>query len=542
MELEAIVTLEAGEGFTYQLVFPIADGEGGGGGSILILVWVLMKREGGLLLALPADGLPEDFLSLDSAEGREPMFGPHTTLTVPGMLQDGTSLVASGQDLDVMVVDADGRVSQLLEPLTGVAEGIAVCFGGDPLVAPDPELLMAYTKEWLALQQGQRITFYSAAEEVQDEVPQRLFSPKPPPKAKAKRPTTASLAEQLAGIAELLPAMTSQMAQLQEDQNQLRAQLAGPPKLPPRASQMPVSAPLQKFSQMLGSPPRTKQPLALSPPPKKADVEKVEEDPEQEFSQMPGGGILAQAVLEQSRALTSLVSQLQSGGDPLLDGQQSSSGVSLSSRGAQGREKLQNELANRSGNFFLAVLQNAQRRVKPASKLPPTIESMQEGDFSMVTYLERFGGYGACREMGLVQFSLAHIFDCALMNDMDGVREHLALTMTAVEQAVQDGNKWDLAYQLILLEEPPSQIWSYRNAVTQGRLRAFAPLCPQRWATVALAYAKEVDYIQNRRLEMTKKTQPAQAQQPSSPKKSQKGKKGKGGGNAESSNATSGEA
>ena len=81
--------------------------------------------------------------------------------------------------------------------------------------------------------------------------------------------------------------------------------------------------------------------------------------------------------------------------------------------------------------------------------------------------------------------------------------------MTAMEQAAQDGNKWDLAYQLTLLEEPPSQLWAYRHAVTQSRLRAFAPLCPQKWATVALAYAKEVDYIQNRKAELTKK-QPSQ--------------------------------
>ena len=102
------------------------------------------------------------------------------------------------------------------------------------------------------------------------------------------------------------------------------------------------------------------------------------------------------------------------------------------------------------------------------------MEAAQLIDLSMVSYLERFGGYGSCREMGMVQYCLAHIFNCAMQNDMDGVREHLALTMTAVEQAAQDWNLWDLAYQLTLLEEPPSQIWTYRPAVTQSRLRAFA--------------------------------------------------------------------
>ena len=167
-------------------------------------------------------------------------------------------------------------------------------------------------------------------------------------------------------------------------------------------------------------------------------------DGEEVEKSMPGGGALAQAVLEQSRALTSLVSQLSQGGDPLLDGHQGSSAISLGSRGAQGREKLQQELASRSGGFFLSVLQNAYKRMKPAARVPTSIQAAQGLDMSVVNYLERFGGYGQSREMGLVQWNLGHIFDCALQEDLEGVREHVALLMTAVEQAVQDNNRWIL--------------------------------------------------------------------------------------------------
>ena len=74
------------------------------------------------------------------------------------------------------------------------------------------------------------------------------------------------------------------------------------------------------------------------------------------------------------------------------------------------------------------------------------------------------------------------------------------LFMVGLEQAAQDQGRWDLAFQLMLLEYPPSQMWSYRGAgiLQTGRARAFAPLCPQRWATVALAYTKEIDYIQSK--------------------------------------------
>ena len=79
--------------------------------------------------------------------------------------------------------------------------------------------------------------------------------------------------------------------------------------------------------------------------------------------------------------------------------------------------------------------------------------------------------------------------------------------MVELEQAAQDQGRCDLAFQLMLLEYPPSQMWSYRGAgiLQTGRARAFAPLCPQRWATVALAYTKEIDYIQSKRLELNKK-------------------------------------
>lgn len=227
---------------------------------------------------------------------------------------------------------------------------------------------------------------------------------------------------------------------------------------------------------------------------------------------------MALAMLEQSKALTTLVSQLQ-GGDPLLDSQAISS--PMSSKGAAGREKLQRDLSSRSGSFFLQVMQNAFRRMKPASAMPTSIAEIAATDFSFLQYLERCGGYGNSREMGLVMYSLAFVADAAIKDDMAGVQEHLALALVAIEQAVQDQNKWGLAFQLTLLEDPPPPMFTYRNYVPQstGRMRAFAPLCPQRWATVALAYTKEMDYIQSRRTETSKKASPVPQQGPPSPKK-----------------------
>eukprot|EP00435_Cladocopium_sp_Y103_P002716 s1163_g1.t1 len=231
-------------------------------------------------------------------------------------------------------------------------------------------------------------------------------------------------------------------------------------------------------------------------------------------------------MLQQSQALMALVASLHHG-DPLLDIHASASGTS--SRGAQSREKLQRELAARSGNFFLLVMQNMFKKVKPALPVPQTLEAMAETDISALTYLERFGSFANAKDMGIAMYGLSFVVDAALRGDMAGVREHLALLMVGMEQYSQD-TRWDLGFLLTLLEDPPSTMFTYRNQMSAqtGRNRAFAPLCPQRWATVALAYLKEMDFIQNRRADTQKKEQPSQPSLTSAPKPKPKPKYFKG--------------
>ena len=215
-------------------------------------------------------------------------------------------------------------------------------------------------------------------------------------------------------------------------------------------------------------------------------------------------------------------------GDPLLDAQSMSYGTS--SRGAQGREKLQKELAGRSGGFFLSVAQNAYKRLRPASPIPQSLQELALTDFSFQQYLEKFGGYGNARKLGVIQYALAFAADAALHQDLPGVQEHISLLMVGLEQAAMDQGRWELA---------PPGIFAFRGGsgahATTGRMRAFSALCPQKWTTVALAYTKELDYIQGRKAEVTKKA-PQPDQEPSpSPRRKQKFPKSKGGGAAASS-------
>ena len=97
------------------------------------------------------------------------------------------------------------------------------------------------------------------------------------------------------------------------------------------------------------------------------------------------------------------------------------------------------------------------------------------------------------------------IGDAMVAQDHKGAQELLAVTLVAVEQASMDGGKWDLAY---LLSLPPQSIYTSRTSSTNPRLRSFAPLCPQPWATTALAYVKEQDVIA-RHQEQRKEEHPA---------------------------------
>ena len=522
MEFSAVRSIREGGRDLFLLPWPL-DGDPVFHG----LCFVVMKRAGGMLLAVPVGLFPVEVLQGVGGAGLGSSIGPHTTLSVPAISLAEGEAVSVGEDVEVVVVDVGEEVVGSLVPFAEalVPEEGYLYFGSDPSHLPEPADLLRFSQEWVSLSSAEQVAFYSAEEEPPMPVEEGPQGPKAKQKAKAaaKKGAAAQVAAQIHSISEMLPAVVSQLQKIEEEQKRLQQVVESQAyQFPPRASQAPVSMPLQSFAHLMGSPPRTKG-VVLQPPPPKQQKSQMPFptallEP-QEDKQGPEGSTLAMAMLEQSRALTSLVSHLQQGGDPLLDSQATSS--SMSSRGAAGREKLQRELAGRTGGFFLQVLQNAFRRMKPASGTPSSIAEIAATDFSLLQYLERCGGYGNSKELGIIMYSLAFVADAAMKEDMAGVQEHLALLLVSIEQAVQDQNKWDLAFQLTLLEDPPPTMFNYRgySPQTTGRMRAFAPLCPQRWATVALAFTKELDYIQSRRADAVKKAQPGPQQGPPSPKK-----------------------
>lgn len=562
MELSDIVPLTQDNVELFRLFWPPDPNLVQARAGVCLVVMVRQAFGGGVLVAMPSALVPVGSLPLDPTE--DGTIGPHTRLEVPGVRLADTGNQQLGIDIDLHLVDLGVAALAALTPLSYVPESEdhgLIGFGEDLDVLPDPVVLVERAQEWLSAQVLQRVTYYSAVEDIDGQemedppTPVAALPPRaevagitppehspagealpaptakapgkaPPAKepTKAKRTTNAALAEQLTGLMDLLPAMTRQIAELQQGQMALQASVDQQRTAPPvRASQMPIAASVAKvsdFAKMMGGPPRTKAVLPQPAPPltmgSGLDAKGSLQEQAEETSPIANADPFARAMLEQSRAIMTLVASMQQGGDPLLDMPASSSGGSLGTRGSQGRERLQRDLATKSGNFFLAVLQNAAKRLKPAGARPASIEEVASTDFSMIHYLERFGGFGQFKELGLIQYALAHIFDALVHSDLNGARDYLALLMVGVDQANLDNNRWELAYRMMLLEEPPSQLWAYRNQSYDPRSKSFSPLAPQQWTTVALAYSKEMDYIQTKRQEVTQPKQAATGAQPGS--------------------------
>lgn len=227
---------------------------------------------------------------------------------------------------------------------------------------------------------------------------------------------------------------------------------------------------------LVGPPPRTMQAIEAQAP----------EDPNEALvgSAQGGHGVIVNALSQQPPALTSLVAHLMAqSNDPLLDLQSGISGSS-SIKGVQRRENLQAELAARSGNFSLLMMQQVHKRLHPGRALPRSEEEL--GQVSFLEYLEKCGGYKQQKTLGLVQLILAHAVDAAAQGDSQGAKEILALLAMAVEQASHDNGDWCVAYLINLMEDPPIQLY---------RGRPFSPLIPPSWTATTLSYIKDMEAL-----------------------------------------------
>ena len=268
-------------------------------------------------------------------------------------------------------------------------------------------------------------------------------------------------------------------------------------RLPSLAANLGISQTPAKASQLLGPPPRVRHVERTTPAaPMKEDEPRLLEETEET------GDPMLRALASQSTALTTLVAHLAGGSDALQDlPSGSTSHLSFSGRGIAKREKMQQELAARSSNFFLQVQQQLYKRMNPSRQVPRTQTELTANGASMTAYLERYGGYRHARDAGLALWVAAHAMDCAAVDDFAGTKEFLALLVAALEQSALD-NSWNLAWVLTLMDDPPSMLFADRMTPVVAHGRPFSPLIPPTLASTSLAYLKEIELLVTRKGEV----------------------------------------
>eukprot|EP00434_Breviolum_minutum_P034390 symbB.v1.2.030438.t1/scaffold3423.1/size57148/1 len=470
----------------------------------------LQARSGGLLIAVPEPFLDNDALLDAAMESHDGVLGPSQEFTSDLVEEDDElNVVSLGRACSVIVVDvSDAAVPQMSEydPVTHDFDSCLAFDSTRPASLPLITDVYEAIKAWLVSSStAPRVHFYSAREEP-EEVPQvkSIVLKKGPP----KKITNQAIMDQLAALGSQMQVLASQQEELRRGVSLPSATPAVVPsgfmpltsKMPSLSASLQVPAkPLASIAKALGPPPKTKTPDAAVvtggvavPAPDPTEVP----DPSEP-------SMIVKAISEQSQALTALVAHL-AGGDPMSElqtGASSSSGVSLSTRGAARRERMQQELSCRRSQYFLQVQQQLFRTMFPSQQVPQSEAELVGAGATMTAYLEKHGGYKHQKEQGMALWIAAHALDSAMMGDHHGCREFLAILIVCLEQAAHDGS-WNVAYLLSLLESPPNGVFTERVQTMPGIDRPFSPLVPQPWAACALAYIKEMDILTNKKSEL----------------------------------------
>lgn len=512
----------ADRGDPTTLVFDIPGEISRTGQQVQSFALPLLSRQGGLLVALPLHAIQESALMTASLEEDDGLLGPSHEFSADLIVEDDTGgEVSLGVRRDFIVVDvADSALAMMREydPVTDSTEEILGFSAdrADSLVAVG-DVLQDVTS-WLENVVGEqgRLNFYSAREEPENPAPAAKA-----PKKVTKKVTTAQLAEQMAMMLSQIQAISAQQDALAKAQTggvsaTPAAALLGAttaPKLPSLSAgyaELPAGS-VQKALSLVGPPPRTK--VAIEPK-AASGVEKAEPGTSPGLGTVETSSMVA-AISQQSAALTTLVAHLASG-DALTDLQGSSSSSSVSTKGVARRERMQQDLANRSSQYFLQVQQQIFKKLHPSKVCPKTEEELMKSDVSMTSYLEKHGAFRGQKEYGMIMWMLAHAMDSAAQGDFFATKEFLALLCASMDQAVLDGH-WNIGYLIGLLEEPPGQMFADRPQSSTSLGKPFAALVPPQWAAVSLSYIKEIDLLASKKNEQKRTTPKAEGDPPSSP-------------------------
>ena len=153
-------------------------------GMMDIFVLAVMKRQDGVLLAVPQGVLPEEDIQAGN-HGGEGVLGLSNLVQVPSVILDGGVVNPTGEEIGVLLVDFSAEIVESLrrvEPFEDIAYGFDL---DSPYALPDPKTTLTAALDWIRSAEPQGdLAFYTA-----EEAPMAGGSPmqsRPKRKAKAK--------------------------------------------------------------------------------------------------------------------------------------------------------------------------------------------------------------------------------------------------------------------------------------------------------------------------------------------------------------------
>ena len=153
MALEELVALESGLEEFYQLWRPLFEGDVSQETCIALVV---MKRQGGVLVAAPLDFFSAEDKANMRMLGEASAVGPRRVLTVPAERETEAGGREQVEDLSVVVFDLDVSMVGHLTPMRAVspeAQDFMMAFlEGDPSIVPESDGLVRFVREWVSIQ------------------------------------------------------------------------------------------------------------------------------------------------------------------------------------------------------------------------------------------------------------------------------------------------------------------------------------------------------------------------------------------------------
>ena len=251
----------------------------------------------------------------------------------------------------------------------------------------------------------------------------------------------ASLAASMEQISATLPQMLQQIESLSHRTQSMEQQMSSGSlrsaalQQPLGSLAAPATAPCSAADLLREAPPPRAP--ALRPPVRSSTSVPLARQMVSELEQELEGeeehsATLTQAVLEQSKALSTLVTQIAAGETV---GDFSSSSTGFSSQGAAGRQRLQQELSMQRGTFFSSIYVQMARRMQPARVAEAAPGDLVARGVTATSYLERYGGYGRCRDLGHIAWQVGMVLDHLQTDNVAAAKDALALLLVCLEKA-----------------------------------------------------------------------------------------------------------